>query len=58
MDPNHFTTELMEEKNGIEIVVREELIESILEVKGVSDRLRVGGKRVHPKYSKRVYPTG
>ena len=29
----------MEEKNGIGIVVREELIESILEVKNVSDRL-------------------
>ena len=31
--------ELMEEKNGIGIVVREELVESVLEVKRVSDRL-------------------
>ena len=31
--------ELMEEKNGIGIVVREELAESVLEVKRVSDRL-------------------
>ena len=33
-----FTMKLME-KNGIEIVVKEELVESILEVKRVSDRL-------------------
>ena len=31
--------ELMEEKNGIGIVVREELVESVLEVKKVSDKL-------------------
>ena len=39
MDANYFTMELMEEKNGIGIVVREELVESVLEVKRVSDRL-------------------
>ena len=36
---NYFTTELMEEKNEIGIVVREEMFESVLEVKKVSDRL-------------------
>ena len=39
VDANYFTTELMEEKNGIEIVMREELAESVLEVKRVSNRL-------------------
>ena len=46
-------------KNGIGIVLREDLAESVLKVKRVSDRLdghEGGGKRVHPKYSKRVYP--
>ena len=36
---NYSTTELLEEKNGIGIVVREDLVESVLEVKRVSDRL-------------------
>ena len=39
MNANYFTTELIEKKNGIRIVVREELAESVLEVKRVSDRL-------------------
>ena len=38
VNANYFTTELMEEKM-IEIVMREELAESVLEVKRVSDRL-------------------
>ena len=45
-------------KNGIAIMVREELAESVLEVNRVSDRLIAGEKRVHPKYSKRVCSTG
>ena len=39
MDANYFTMELMEEENGIGIMVREELVESVLEVKKVSDKL-------------------
>ena len=39
MDANYFTTEMMKEKNGIGIVVREELAKSVLEMKKVSDRL-------------------
>ena len=59
VDANYFTTELIEEKNGIRIVVREELAESVLVVKRVSDRLMAcEGKKVHPKYSKRVSLTG
>ena len=38
VDAKYSTTELME-KNGIGIVVREDLAESVLEVKRVSDRL-------------------
>ena len=47
-------------KNGIGIVLREELAESVLEVKRVSDRLihEAGGKWVHPKYSKCICSTG
>ena len=48
-------------RNGIEIVVREEMAESVLEVKRMSDRLMAmkrGGKRLHPNYSKRVCLTG
>ena len=39
VDANYFTTKLIEEKNGIGIMVREELTKSVLEVKRVSDRL-------------------
>ena len=39
MDAKYSTTELMEEKNGIEIMLREELAESVLEMKMVSNRL-------------------
>ena len=47
-------------KNGIGIVVKEELVESVLEMKRVSDRLMAIklDKRVHPKYSKHVSSTG
>ena len=48
-------------KNGIGIVMREELVESVVEVKRVSDRLmahEAGGKRVYPKYSKCICSTG
>ena len=48
-------------KNGIGIVMREELAESVLDVKRVSDRLmahEAEGKRVHPKYSKCICSTG
>ena len=38
VDANYFTTKLMK-KSGIRTVVREELAESVLEVKRVSDRL-------------------
>ena len=38
MAANYSTTELMG-KNGIRIVVRKEVVESVLEVKRVSDRL-------------------
>ena len=39
MDAKYSTTELMEEKNGIEIMLKEELAESVLEMKMVSNRL-------------------
>ena len=47
-------------KNGIGIVVREELAESVLEVKRMSNSNghETGGKRVDPKYSKRICSTG
>ena len=38
VDANYFTTELME-KNGVGIVVREQLVESVLEVNKVFDTL-------------------
>ena len=50
-----------ERKNGIGIVVREELAESVLDVKRVSDRqmaIKLEVKRVHSKYSKRICSTG
>ena len=48
-------------KNGIGIVLREELVESVLEVKRVSDRLmamKLEVNGLHPKYSKRICSTG
>ena len=51
---NYSTMELMV-KNGIKTVVREELFESVLEVKRVSDRLmamKLQVKRIDTKHSK------
>ena len=48
-----------ERRNGVGIVVREKLVQSVLEVKRVSDNSHeTGGKRVDPKHSKRVCSTG
>ena len=48
-------------RNGIEKVVREELVESVLEIKRVSDRqmaMKLEVKEVDTKHSKRVCSTG
>ena len=48
-------------KNEIGVVLREELAESVQEVKRVSDRLmaiKARGKCIHPKYSKPICSTG
>ena len=59
-----FYNEADKRKNGIGIVLREELAESVLEVKrlevnvGQTDGHEAGGKWVHPKYSKCICSTG